>query len=152
MNTDSCGNEAENDELVWLWQASTALYPSIYQKAQGVPLNNWTLLVGAKVREALRVAPANTLVLPYGTFWTTQHFNNGSSSQEFLDAPHLAVQIRTVAETGAAGVIVWGGSSECGVCTDIASYVSTTLGQLTLAVNASQSACAAEHCSNQGLS
>lgn len=46
----------QNNRLLWLWEASTALYPSIYLQASLADSPNAVLMVRHRVHEALRVA------------------------------------------------------------------------------------------------
>lgn len=145
-----CNNAAANDGLDWLWKATDVLSPSIYQYNQDTPLGNWTRTVLVKVAEAVRVAPAGAAVLPFGTLWTKQHFANGSSASVFLDPPHLAVQLESVAQTGADGVIIWGSSANSGACENIRAYIESNFGPMAQSLTANRTVCATQVCSGHG--
>lgn len=146
---------AWNDELQWLWNSVDAVFPEIYQNqaSETLPLNNWTRVVGARVSEGLRVMTARPaplhrgLVLPYGHFFTA---NEDKTGEETLPRAYLDVQIKTVASTGAAGVVLWGSSKESEGCDVLGTYVKTLLGPTAKAAVEDRNMCSATTCSGHG--
>ncbi len=53
--------------IQWLFNASTALYPSVYLSTSGRSSDDQFLFIKGKLREALRVAQGRNYVYPY--FW-----------------------------------------------------------------------------------
>ncbi|XP_056281219.1 hyaluronidase PH-20-like isoform X2 [Pseudoliparis swirei] len=56
--TGRCSKEVrrQNDELLWLWESSTALYPSVYLQVSLADSPKAALMVRNRVQEALRVS------------------------------------------------------------------------------------------------
>ncbi|KAL2102714.1 hypothetical protein ACEWY4_001882 [Coilia grayii] len=88
--------QRQNNRLLWLWEASTALYPSIYLQASLADSPNAALMVRHRVHEALRVA-----ALP---------------RRRTLHGAHIRRDlIHTIGESaaiGASGAVLWGSSSD----------------------------------------
>lgn len=92
-------------------------------------------------------------MIPYGNCWASRKFANGSAAEVMLDLPHLEVQIKTVAEVGAAGVMLWGSSSFVNTqakCAEIQAYVNQTLGPLVKSTLGTATSCSAQQCSSKG--
>ena len=196
------GFRAMNDhDLGWLWSASSALFPSTYlaQPPGRYPYQrhgeNLTRVVtfasnqrwvDDQVAEAVRLAngvaaAASTttgqrlgpLVYPYGraVFYSRTGYQAAASS--VMKPPDLASTVARPAAHGVAGVVLWGGSDDCGdsvcgnvhcgVCTAAdpcmtcndkceaqAKFIASSLGPVAKAAVADYDACAAEHCPGGG--
>ncbi|XP_056319503.1 hyaluronidase-3-like isoform X1 [Danio aesculapii] len=152
--TGKCHNGTEilNDRLGFLWQQSTALYPSIYlwRKLAGHP--HAQLMVRHRILEALRVASQHSPgseplpVLPY----TRVAFIH---SLTFLNQTDLEHTLGESAALGAAGVVLWGELSFAKSkhqCTLLHDYLSSVLGEYITALRAGVRNCSERLCNAQG--
>ncbi|XP_077424839.1 hyaluronidase-4 [Vanacampus margaritifer] len=98
---------ARNDELRWLWNSSTALYPSVaIHKAHGNSAGSLRF-ARHRVREALRVA---SLTSNHYDIPTYVYLRLGYRDQPltFLTTKDLVHTIGESAALGAAGFVIWG--------------------------------------------
>ena len=108
---------AENDKLGWLWDASSALFPSIYYDFV------WHEGPGPIVRESRRLAGLGKKVLP--VWW---YYGCGSYAKFCSEANQLQ-QWRQAMAAGSDGFVVWGGGKPTPQgCRNFESYVSNVLG------------------------
>ncbi|XP_028906937.1 hyaluronidase-3 [Ornithorhynchus anatinus] len=138
-----------NDRLRWLWEASSALYPSIYLPP-GLPAAQRQRYVGHRLGEAFRVAqfgrPSPLPVLAYARL---SHHSSG----RFLSQDDLVQTIGVSVALGAAGVVVWGDlsfSSSAEQCGRLRDYVMGTLGPYALNVTRAARACSRQLCHAHG--
>ncbi|KAK9406330.1 hyaluronidase-3 [Crotalus adamanteus] len=116
-----------NDQLMWLWKISSALYPSIYLPLK-LPALYRQHYVHHRLREASRVAQFGKEhplpVLPYSRV-SYRH------SSRYLTEADLINTIGESAALGSAGVVLWGDlsySSSLARCKSLHHYITTTLG------------------------
>uniref|UniRef100_A0A3B3SVZ3 Hyaluronidase n=2 Tax=Paramormyrops kingsleyae TaxID=1676925 RepID=A0A3B3SVZ3_9TELE len=142
---------ALNDELLWLWRRSSALYPLLQldNLLGGTP--EARLYASALVREALRVAalagaPYDLPVFPLIRSVYT-------STNTFLSEGDLMNTIGESAAMGAAGVIVWekviSDKSQRG-CWKLADFVREVLGPYVVNVTTASRLCSATLCRGRG--
>ncbi|XP_062854822.1 hyaluronidase-3 [Trichomycterus rosablanca] len=144
--------KAMNDRLAFLWQQSTALYPSVYvpQALAGHP--NTRLMVRYRVLEAMRVATQHARgcskipVLPYArvAFIRTLHFLNQTDLENTLGE---------IAALGAAGVVLWGDlgfAKSKHQCVLLRDYISSVLGVYVDALHQKVTRCSKSMCSGHG--
>ncbi|XP_036389421.1 hyaluronidase-1 [Megalops cyprinoides] len=140
-----------NNELAWLWNASSALYPDIYLeiglRGRGDAILRYTHY---RVLEAMRVAalvtPIAPPVLPYARIAYTY-------SLQFLSQEDLIHTIGESAALGAAGVVLWGDayfSRSQAACQAVKDYLDGTLGRYVVNVTTAASLCSRLVCSSQG--
>ncbi|KAG9332454.1 hypothetical protein JZ751_014552 [Albula glossodonta] len=140
-----------NDELAWLWNASSALYPDIYLdlglRGRGDSILRYT---HHRVLEAMRVArqviPIPPPVLPYARIAYTY-------SLEFLSQEDLVNTIGESVALGAAGVVLWGDghfSESQAACQAVKDYLDSTLGHYVVNVTTAATICSKVVCSNRG--
>ncbi|KAF4072467.1 hypothetical protein AMELA_G00263350 [Ameiurus melas] len=146
------GTEALNDKLAFLWQQSTALYPSVYVRRELAGHPNTRLMVRHRVLEAFRVASQHGRdtprlpVLPYArvAFTKTLHFLNQTDLENTLGE---------IASLGAAGVVLWG---EMGFakskhqCVLLRDYIRSVLGVYVDALHRGVAHCSKSVCSANG--
>ena len=112
---------AANDRLAWLWEASTALFPTVYYDFV------WHSGPHPIVAEAVRVGQtADHPVAVVPVWW---YYGCGSYSR-FCPKENVDSQLSAVAAAGADGLAIWGGSwnvTKAG-CASIESYIATVLG------------------------
>ncbi|KAM6977738.1 hyaluronidase-3 [Aplochiton taeniatus] len=147
-------NTKQNNQLAWLWQQSTALYPSIYLIRKLAGSKNAALMVRHRLLEAFRVASrwqyANTdhatPVLPYARLAFTH-------TLQFLDKTDLEHTLGESAALGASGVVLWGElkfAKSKRQCVLLRGYVHSVLGGYIRALKADVHRCSLEHCHGHG--
>uniref|UniRef100_A0A670JB10 Hyaluronidase n=1 Tax=Podarcis muralis TaxID=64176 RepID=A0A670JB10_PODMU len=128
-----------NDNLLWLWKESTALYPSIYLEHMLKCSPNALKFVHHRVKEAIRIASIAPL-LYYAYPWLT--------FQEDL--------VNTIGESaalGAAGVVLWGSmqyASSNDSCLTVKKYVDGLLGHYIMNVTSAAKLCSKVLCKKNG--
>ncbi|XP_066500514.1 hyaluronidase-3 [Hoplias malabaricus] len=141
-----------NDRLAFLWQHSTALYPSIYVRRVLAGNPNTQLMVRHRVLEALRVASQHSPgrhpppVLPYATVAFTQ-------TLQFLNQTDLDFTLGESAALGAAGVVLWGNlafSKSKRHCLILNDYISSVLGVYVDALRRGVELCTKVVCHDKG--
>ncbi|KAM9410514.1 hyaluronidase-1 [Pholidichthys leucotaenia] len=140
-----------NDELFWLWNASSALYPDIYLSLEMRGLDREVFLYAHhRILEAMRVGaqatPLAPLVFPYARIVYTY-------TLDFLSQEHLMYTIGESAAVGSAGVVLWGDSSfskSKATCEAVKSYVDATLGPYLVNITSAAVLCSKTICSSQG--
>lgn len=140
-----------NNELLWLWNVSSALYPDIYLSLQLRDLGGDVLLyTHNRILEAMRAAdqvtPESPPVFPYARIVYTY-------SLEFLSLEHLVYTIGESAALGSAGVVLWGDhaySKSQATCDAIKSYIDQTLGPYLVNVTSAAALCSQTICSSHG--
>ncbi|KAF7249757.1 Hyaluronidase-1 [Varanus komodoensis] len=139
-----------NEELQWLWNQSTAFYPSIYLP-QKVRFFNRTLeFVRHRLQEAFRMVnrtgTGSTPVLPYTSM--VYEF-----TEDFLTQEDLVHTIGESASQGTAGVILWGSTNSSAsqeACLHLKTYMDTLLGPYIVNVTSSSRLCSQIMCSMNG--
>nr|XP_019956992.1 PREDICTED: hyaluronidase-1-like isoform X1 [Paralichthys olivaceus] len=140
-----------NDELLWLWNSSSALYPDIYLSLEMRGLSQEVLLyTHHRILEAMRagaqVTPSAPPVYPYSRIVYTYTF-------DFLSQEHLVYTIGESAALGSAGVVLWGDhafSKSKATCDAIKFYIDQTLGPYLVNVTSAAALCSQTLCSSQG--
>ncbi|KAK7915899.1 hypothetical protein WMY93_011660 [Mugilogobius chulae] len=140
-----------NDELFWLWNVSSALYPDIYLSLQLRDLDEEVQLYSHnRILEAMRAAsqatPQNPPVFPYARIVYTY-------TLDFLSQEHLIYTIGESAALGSAGVVLWGDhmfSKSQASCDAVKSFIDETLGAYLVNVTSAASLCSETLCSSRG--
>ncbi|MGH0177188.1 UNVERIFIED_CONTAM: hypothetical protein FKN15_074516 [Acipenser sinensis] len=140
-----------NDELGWLWNASSALYPSIYLDSDLHDKDDCIQkFTHYRVLEAMRVAgqvvPVSPPVLPYARIVYAY-------TLKFLTQEDLIHTIGESAALGAAGVVLWGDAHYAQsqeVCQAVKEYVDGMLGRYLVNVTAAVTLCSNTVCSGRG--
>ncbi|XP_067863695.1 hyaluronidase PH-20-like [Heptranchias perlo] len=152
--TGKCPQRAisRNNELLWLWQESTALYPSIYLPKVFKSSNNSKLFVRNRVQEAMRVATLSKKEhsLPVYTYTRAVY---RESFNETLSEADLVSTIGESASLGAAGIVLWESSNTTlskHTCTMLQSFVDDILNRYVLNVTHAARLCSRELCQNKG--
>ncbi|XP_066553610.1 hyaluronidase-1 [Amia ocellicauda] len=140
-----------NEELGWLWNVSSALYPSIYLelelRGRGEAIRRYTQYsVLEAQRCAGQVTPVSPPVLPYARIAYTY-------SLEFLSQEDLVHTVGEAAALGAAGIVLWGNADYAksqAVCEEIKGYTDGTLGNYIVNVTTAAVVCSRVRCSSRG--
>ncbi|XP_035518495.1 hyaluronidase-1 [Morone saxatilis] len=140
-----------NNELLWLWNVSSALYPDIYLSLNLRDLGREVLLYSHhRILEAMRagaqVTPSTPPVFPYARIVYTY-------TLDFLSQEHLVYTIGESAALGSAGVVLWGDhafSKSKATCDAVKSYIDEILGFYLVNVTSAATLCSQTLCSSQG--
>nr|XP_039265371.1 LOW QUALITY PROTEIN: hyaluronidase-like [Styela clava] len=146
-----CTNYTKNqdDKLQWLFNESTALYPSAY-------LTKWfkhnltaLYFVAYRVLEAVRVdsnRPEDTSI-PIFLYHSVAY----PDTKKFLNLFDLRDTIGVASLLGASGVVIWGGydiANTAEECQNLGNYISSILGPFVQFISDAASKCSHERCNN----
>uniref|UniRef100_A0A3B4TS15 Hyaluronidase n=1 Tax=Seriola dumerili TaxID=41447 RepID=A0A3B4TS15_SERDU len=144
--TGRCSKEVrrQNDELLWLWESSTALYPSVYLQASLADNPRAALMVRNRVQEALRVStlPRRSGTAPVFVYMRPVFVDQ---NRRFLSQGDLVSTIGESAAVGASGAVLWGAS-----CESLSSYLSSTLNPYVTNVTVAAQLCSNFLCQGNG--
>ncbi|XP_019737362.1 hyaluronidase-4 [Hippocampus comes] len=141
-----------NDELRWLWNSSTALYPSItILKSHSNSVANLRF-ARHRVREALRVASLTSNDYDLPTYvYLRLGYRDGPLT--FLTTKDLVHTIGESAALGAAGFVIWGDlnlTMSRHNCSKVRWFLSRRLGQYITNVTRAAEFCSDFLCQNNG--
>ncbi|XP_076010537.1 hyaluronidase-5-like [Genypterus blacodes] len=152
--TGQCSEEVkrQNDQLLWLWESSTALYPSAYLQASLADSHKAALMVRNRIQEALRVSAMSPRRCTAPVFvYTRPVFTD--QNRRFLSQVDLVSTIGESAAVGASGAVLWGASSDYddkASCEALSSYLSSTLNPYIANVTAATQLCGNFLCRGNG--
>uniref|UniRef100_H3A0D6 Hyaluronidase n=2 Tax=Latimeria chalumnae TaxID=7897 RepID=H3A0D6_LATCH len=143
---------ARNNKLLWLWEESTAIYPSVYLETSLRSSNNAALFARHRVQEALRIAalPNNTFALPVYVY-ARPVFTD--SYLEYLSEVDLVNTIGEAAALGAAGIVLWGSlnfTQSLGTCLALDNYLNRILNPYIINVTLAAKLCSHALCQDNG--
>ncbi|KAF3705074.1 Hyaluronidase PH-20 [Channa argus] len=142
----------QNDELLWLWESSTALYPSVYLQTSLADNPRSALMVRNRVQEALRVSALPRRIATASVFvYTRPVFVD--QNRHFLSQGDLVSTIGESAAVGASGAVLWGASSDYAdqaSCKDLSSNLSATINPYITNVTAAAQLCSNFLCQGNG--
>ncbi|XP_062314787.1 hyaluronidase-1 [Osmerus eperlanus] len=140
-----------NDELFWLWNASSTLYPDMYLDLNMRGLGKEIIFYTKhRVLEAMRVGAQVTPRPPAVIIYTRVVY---TFSLDFLSQADLVHTIGEGAALGAAGVVLWGDSMYAksqASCEAVKAYIDETLGHYLVNVTSAATLCSRTVCSSQG--
>ncbi|XP_074139421.1 hyaluronidase-3 [Sminthopsis crassicaudata] len=138
-----------NDQLRWLWEASSALFPSIYLPPD-LPVVYRKAYARYRLEEAFRVARfAHPRALPVLAYTRLTHLGSG----RFLSQNDLVQTIGVSVALGAEGIVLWGNLSfsssgeQCGL---LQRYLSSILGPYLSNVTRAAEVCSQQLCHGRG--
>ncbi|XP_067417307.1 hyaluronidase-3 [Emydura macquarii macquarii] len=138
-----------NNQLLWLWEASTALFPSIYLPPK-LPGAARQLYVHHRLREAFRVARFGLKQpLPVIAYSRVSY----RLSAGYLSEADLVHTIGESAALGATGLVLWGDNSyahSAESCRSLRRYVARTLGPYVVNVTTAAQLCSRQLCHGHG--
>ncbi|KAM9377086.1 hyaluronidase-4 [Pholidichthys leucotaenia] len=141
-----------NDELLWLWNSSTALYPAVaIRKTHANSIANLHF-TRHRIRESLRVSSftANEFDLPTYVYLRLSYRDEALS---FLSTKDLIYTIGESAALGAAGFVIWGDvklTASRRNCTAVKSFLNHRLGRYITNVTRAAEVCSNFLCQNNG--
>ncbi|RVE71500.1 hypothetical protein OJAV_G00052440 [Oryzias javanicus] len=103
--------QKQNNQLLWLWERSTALFPSIYLHKSLRNSPRAALFARNRVQEAVRVAalPKRPYTVPIYVYSRPLYRDQ---TQLFESQMDLISTIGESAALGASGVVMWGGTKD----------------------------------------
>ncbi|XP_029282926.1 hyaluronidase-1-like [Cottoperca gobio] len=144
--------QKQNNQMLWLWERSTALFPSIYlhQTLRNSP--QAALYVRNRVQEALRVAalPKRPYTMPVYVYSRPLYRDQ---TQNFQTQTDLVSTVGESAALGASGVIMWGGTKDYNTeaaCQSLSEYLTSTLNPYIANVTAAAMLCSEVLCQGKG--
>ncbi|KAI4786351.1 hypothetical protein KUCAC02_037174 [Chaenocephalus aceratus] len=152
--TGKCSKKVQNqnDQLMWLWKASTALFPSVYLHLSTRNSPKAALFVRNRVLEALRVAalPKRSYTVPIYVYSRPLYRDQTEIFQSKTD---LVSTIGESAAVGASGVVMWGGVRDYNnkaACTSLSLYLTSTFNPYVANVTAAAMLCSEVLCQWKG--
>ncbi|XP_041637286.1 hyaluronidase PH-20-like [Cheilinus undulatus] len=152
--TGQCSEEVkkQNDELLWLWESSTALFPSVYLQVSLADNPKASLMVRNRVQESLRVAaqPRRSATAPVFVYMRPVFVDH---HRRFLSQVDLVRTIGESAAVGASGAVMWGASADFNdqnSCEALSSYLSSTLNPYITNVTLAAQLCSNFLCRGNG--
>ena len=154
----AAARRAENDNIAWLWRASSALFPSIYLTSPGASIYDGQTTeqyVGSTVGEALRlagsVAPPAQQPLVAPLIWSVYDAFPRPSEWQYLSQSDTEVVAALPLQLGADAVVVWGAVGNPPFTPQPqAQYLASVLGPVMNASHAAALGCANARCSGKG--
>ena len=135
-----------NNQIQWLFNVSTALYPSIYVYHDYI---NYTLQFKYNILEALRVDSKREVAIP---IYPYALFSYGRD-KSYVSYQDLIETVGQSADLGMAGIVFWGDSYQEGsyeVCVNLQQYIKKTLGPYVLNVTQASQNCSMYLCNGNG--
>ncbi|XP_073336502.1 hyaluronidase-1-like [Pagrus major] len=155
--TGRCSKEVrrQNDLLLWLWESSTALFPSVYLQVSLADNPRAALMVRNRVQEALRVSALSTqsgaaAAAPVFAYTRPVFVDQ---NRRFLSQGDLVSTIGESAAVGASGAVLWGASADYDdqtSCEALSSYLSSTLNPYITNVTVAAQLCSNFLCRGNG--
>ncbi|NXB69199.1 HYALP Hyaluronidase, partial [Struthidea cinerea] len=141
-----------NNELNWLWEKSTALYPSVYLETALKSSRNAQLFVRNRVQEAIRTSYVSNSSNPLPVFvYTRPVFTD--VHEEYLSEDDLVNTIGESAALGASGIVVWGDmnlTQNKNTCRTLDNYLRRTLTPYLINVTMAARICSQVVCQDSG--
>ncbi|XP_053283881.1 hyaluronidase-4 [Pleuronectes platessa] len=141
-----------NDELGWLWNSSTALFPSVaIRKSHSNSIGNLHFSQH-RIRESLRVASLTSKEYDLPTY-VYLRLGYRDEAMAFLTAKDLIHTIGESAALGAAGFVIWGDlnlTSSRSNCSKVKTFLSYRLGKYIMNVTRAAEVCSDFLCQSNG--
>ncbi|KAK2889602.1 hypothetical protein Q8A67_014977 [Cirrhinus molitorella] len=141
---------ARNDQLKWLWNESTALFPSIYMSSKLRSTSSGRQFVRNRVKEAMKLASVGDgLARPVFVYSRPTY----AKELELLTEMDLVSTIGESVALGAAGIVLWGEASYASTnesCSSLNQYLQGPLGRYLLNVSTAAEQCSRFLCSSHG--
>ncbi|XP_033889493.2 hyaluronidase-4-like [Acipenser ruthenus] len=152
--TGSCPvlESLRNDELFWLWNSSTALFPSVAIKKSHADSINNLHFSRFRVLESMRIASMTSMDYDLPTFVYTR-LGYRDDPLSFLSMQDLIYTIGESAALGAAGFVIWGDlnlTSSRHNCSKVNLFMNYELGLYITNVTKAAEVCSEFLCQNNG--
>uniref|UniRef100_A0A8B9MUG4 Hyaluronidase n=1 Tax=Accipiter nisus TaxID=211598 RepID=A0A8B9MUG4_9AVES len=138
-----------NNELNWLWEKSTALYPSVYLETALRSSRNAQLFVRNRVQEAIRISYVSNSTHPLPVFlaYISMILLHISSQDDLVNT------IGESAALGASGIVIWGDmnlTQNKNTCRTLDNYLRRTLTPYLINVTMAARICSQVLCQDSG--
>ncbi|XP_035697569.1 hyaluronidase-1-like isoform X1 [Branchiostoma floridae] len=139
-----------NNQIQWLFQDSTALYPSIYLSSRFEQTEDSRWFVYFRMKEAFRMrASRKEQSIPVFAYTRFVY----EETREYLTKRDMMHTMGQAADMGADGIVIWGDYKNGGTkeaCLELQSYLRTMLGPYILNITTAAARCSQQHCSGHG--
>ncbi|XP_076978315.1 hyaluronidase PH-20-like [Tamandua tetradactyla] len=142
-----------NDKLVWLWQESTALFPSVYLNSQLASSAKAGAFARNRIQEAIRISKVPNAKRPVPVFVYTRPVLTDTSSK-YLSQHDLVSTIGECVALGASGTVMWGSlnlTQSWQSCLNLDTYMKTTLNPYLINVTLAAKMCSQVLCQEEGV-
>ncbi|XP_058047281.1 hyaluronidase isoform X1 [Ahaetulla prasina] len=151
--TGKCPNIeiSRNDQLLWLWRESTALFPSIYLEIILKSSANALKFVHHRLEESMRIASMARKDYALPVFVYARPFY--AYTFEPLTEEDLVATIGETAAMGAAGMVFWGSmqyASTIEACQRVKDYMNSAFGRYIINVTSAAKICSHVLCNKKG--
>ncbi|XP_026220490.1 hyaluronidase PH-20 [Anabas testudineus] len=148
----SVKTQKQNNQMLWLWEHSTALFPSVYLHLGLRNSPRAALFVRNRVQEALRVAalPKRPYVMPVFVYSRPLYRDQ---REKFQSQKDLVSTVGESAALGASGVVMWGGTKDYNnkaACQSLSEYLTSTFNPYIANVTAAAMLCSEVLCQWKG--
>uniref|UniRef100_A0A8C2XI58 Hyaluronidase n=2 Tax=Cyclopterus lumpus TaxID=8103 RepID=A0A8C2XI58_CYCLU len=148
----SLKTQEQNNQMLWLWEHSTALFPSVYLQQNLRNSPQAALYVRNRVQEALRVAalPKRPYTMPVYVYSRPLYRDQ---TQKFETQADLVSTVGESAALGASGVVMWGGTKDYNnkyACESLSEYLTSTFNPYIANVTAAAMLCSQVLCQGRG--
>ncbi|XP_075862302.1 hyaluronidase PH-20-like [Microcebus murinus] len=141
-----------NDALSWLWNESTALFPSIYLSSR-LSSTQVALYARNRIYEAIRISKFLDIGRPLPIFVYARPVF-ADLVLKYLSQDDLVNTLGESIALGASGVVLWGSLSllrNVKPCTDLHDYMTTTLNPYVINITLAAKMCNQVLCQEQGV-
>uniref|UniRef100_UPI00193A84AE hyaluronidase-2-like n=1 Tax=Styela clava TaxID=7725 RepID=UPI00193A84AE len=141
----------KNTEIQWLFDESTALYPSVYLPEFYEDKDFVKNYVANRIREAMRVDDARFSNVSAPVF--SYHMLSYKKTIKFLDSQDLLDSIGIAAVLGESGVVFWGGNNmgnSVEACQNLSNYMDDFLGPYCKKLSDAATRCSKDNCNGHG--
>nr|CDJ92372.1 Glycoside hydrolase domain containing protein [Haemonchus contortus] len=138
-----------NDEISFVFESSTALFPSIYLSLKGTSAQNYRYIQAILVESSRIAAMQNPPidVYPYTKF----EYNPYQYLDSFYAKKDVCNSLKQAADLGARGVVLWSSSKNMKQrCEGLAAYVRDMLGPTVALIRKRTQRCREKRCSGHG--
>ncbi|XP_028287112.1 hyaluronidase PH-20 [Parambassis ranga] len=148
----SAKTQKQNNQMLWLWERSTALFPSIYlhRSLRNSPMA--ALYVRNRIQEALRVAALTKRPYTVPIYVYSRPLYR-DQTEKFQTQADLVSTIGEAAALGASGVVMWGGTNDYNnkdACQSLSEYLTSTFNLYVANVTAAAMLCSEVLCQQKG--
>ncbi|XP_075238495.1 hyaluronidase-like [Lycorma delicatula] len=108
-NKNTCSEEVvqDNNRLKWLFEETSALYPSMYLKSQGMTEASRAKFIMGRMEETNRISRKHSYIPTYPYMWYKYRDVN-----RFLSRDDLMNSFEIPRRNGAVGAIIWGATND----------------------------------------
>ncbi|KAM4874626.1 hyaluronidase PH-20 [Thomomys bottae] len=142
-----------NDALHWMWEESTALYPSIYLHSDLGSTHKAAIFTRNRIQESIKVSKVRDVTSPLPFFVYIRLVYTDQTST-FLNQEDLMHTVGETVALGASGIIVWGTlawAKTLESCLTFRSNLESTVIPYFINVTLASKMCSQALCQDQGV-